>query len=608
MQKAQTPTALPLLALPIQRDDKGGVGQPLAAQLSHIEQAGLIQRAEPEPDLAYRFKHALTQESAYRSFLHRAVREVHRRVAETYESLYPDQLDEYAALLAAHYAEAGDESKTLVFSRRAAERASRVHANPEAFIHLSRALEMAQRTSADASTVQDIFTRRGRVLELMGRYADAEENYEAMEKWARRHRHPSMELASLIPRAIMHAIPTAQIDFPRAQVFIERALALAERLDDHAAQARVYWSRMLLNNFSGHFEQAIADGEKSIALARQFDLREQLAYSLNDITRAMYSSGAFEAAPAYLAEAQALWRELGNQPMLADSLSTAALGLVLTGHPREGVALAREANEISRSIGNAWGISFSAEVLANTYLELGLLTESLAAAEEAIAFGEQAGFLDPQVNGRALLALSLAQFGALERGEQIIAEALKCAKGEGGEGESAPRVVLAYLQILRGDYDLAEKALASISQQTGGENSPYYYVFAYTHLELALARREYDRVIQLVDQTAELLARFHYGVHEVLSFKARALAAMGHSEEAIALLERVATMAEETGTRRRLWTIYAELYKLEDKRGNTVSAQRWRERAREEIQFLADRCPDDVRVTFLELPAVREMT
>ncbi len=387
--------------------------------LPQLESAQLIHHLD-DSEPTYEFRHILVHEASYASLLFRKRREIHRRVAEAIEQSRPDQLEQNAAILAQHYAEAGDDAKTLVYSRRAAERASRVHANPEAFIHYSRALEIAQRTSAELSIVQDIFTRRGRVLELMGQYGEAHENYEAMEKWAQQHQSPSMELASLIPRAIMHSIPTAQIDFPRAQVFIERALVLAERLDDHAARARVYWSRMLLDNFSGHFDQAIADGEKSIAIARQFDLQEQLAFSLNDLARALYSTGDFEAASAYLAEARALWRELGNQPMLADNLSTAAFGLVLTGHPGEGVALAREASEISRSIGNAWGISFSAEMLANTYLELGLLTESLAAAEEAIAFGEQAGFLDPQVNGRGLLALSLAQFGAIERAEKLI--------------------------------------------------------------------------------------------------------------------------------------------------------------------------------------------
>ena len=76
----------------------------LDAQLTQLEQAEIVRRAN-EPDLAYLFKHAMTQETAYASLLNKARRDIHVQVAQAIEMQYADRLDEYAALLAQNLAE-----------------------------------------------------------------------------------------------------------------------------------------------------------------------------------------------------------------------------------------------------------------------------------------------------------------------------------------------------------------------------------------------------------------------------------------------------------------------------------------------------------------------
>jgi predicted ATPase len=77
----------------------------LKSQLDQLENVQLVRRL-PEEELAYLFKHALTQESAYESILLKKRREIHRFVAEAYEQLYAERLDEIAALLTQHFAQA----------------------------------------------------------------------------------------------------------------------------------------------------------------------------------------------------------------------------------------------------------------------------------------------------------------------------------------------------------------------------------------------------------------------------------------------------------------------------------------------------------------------
>ncbi len=116
----------------------------LTAQLEQLENAQLVRRL-PEEDLAYLFKHALTQESAYGSLLLKKRREIHCRVAEAYEQLYPERLDDLASLLAYHYAEAGDDAKTVEYAIRAGDYASRVYAWVEARSHYAHALRTLDR-------------------------------------------------------------------------------------------------------------------------------------------------------------------------------------------------------------------------------------------------------------------------------------------------------------------------------------------------------------------------------------------------------------------------------------------------------------------------------
>ena len=112
----------------------------LGVILTNIESAQLIRRID-EPDLAYLFKHALVQDTAYESLLKHDRKGLHRAVAKALERAYPDQLDEFASQLAWHYAEAGDDEKTCEYAARAAEADRRVFADPEARLHYAQALD-----------------------------------------------------------------------------------------------------------------------------------------------------------------------------------------------------------------------------------------------------------------------------------------------------------------------------------------------------------------------------------------------------------------------------------------------------------------------------------
>ena len=81
----------------------------LAENLKRLETAELVRELN-EPESAYLFKHALIQDTAYTSLLKKDRKEQHRQVGETLEQLYPDHLDDNAALLA-HYTRAANAAR-----------------------------------------------------------------------------------------------------------------------------------------------------------------------------------------------------------------------------------------------------------------------------------------------------------------------------------------------------------------------------------------------------------------------------------------------------------------------------------------------------------------
>jgi serine phosphatase RsbU (regulator of sigma subunit) len=102
------------------------------SQLSTLESAGLIRLAQFEPDLEYLFRHTLVQDAAYATLLTSDRKRLHQEVGEAIEHLYPERLNEYAAMLARHFEQAGNDQHALEYFSRAGDAALASYANQEA--------------------------------------------------------------------------------------------------------------------------------------------------------------------------------------------------------------------------------------------------------------------------------------------------------------------------------------------------------------------------------------------------------------------------------------------------------------------------------------------
>ena len=109
------------------------------------------------PDLAYIFKHAVTQEVAYNLMLFSQRRQLHQAVAEWIEENYEKNIEAYYALLAHHWSQAAETSevqdnehallKAVEYLDKAGEEAMQNYANQEVIQFFTQALELDEKLS-----------------------------------------------------------------------------------------------------------------------------------------------------------------------------------------------------------------------------------------------------------------------------------------------------------------------------------------------------------------------------------------------------------------------------------------------------------------------------
>jgi tetratricopeptide (TPR) repeat protein len=583
---------------------------PVAMNLLQLEVADLVRRLPDEPELAYLFKHALVQDAAYASLLKTDRKQLHLAVGETLERLYAGQHEEIAAVLADHFAQGGDTRRARGYYTQAGDAALGRYAVREAADLYAHALELDD-DGGDRAWRLHVYTTRGRALELAGDYHAALEHYRAMEQTAQAGGDNALLLAALLARATIRSTTTPVMDTARAVELLDQALVIARRMGDRPAEARILWNLMLACKFSGRASQGLVYGEQSLAIARELGLREQLAFTLNDLgMHAHLDLGQLRRALERTEEATPLWRELGNQPMLADNLCGIALIAYTAGDLPRVLAAAEEALRVSSATGNLWCQAYARWPLGGAYYEQGRLALAIEVLEESVRLAEQGGNTSSMVGAGTLLTLAYSAVGAAPQALAAGRRALAHADQHLADWRTWPLGALVNAHLLAGDVEAAAAARAtSRLGRPGGYRQHMFLVVATLGLadvELALAQGQAQRA---VEDARDLLAWLPLDKPNGLGtamqqMLGRAWLAAGRVDEAEAALGTARAEAEALGARRMLWELLAAQAACAARRGDAPGAAALRTQARAEVEAIAAQC-GPWRATFLARPDVR---
>lgn len=427
--------------------------------LDELQAAGLIL---PYKGLHFTFDHTLTMEVAYRTMGEVRYRLLHRRVAETLETMYHNRLDVVAGLLASHFTKGNLPKRAAFYAFRAGLLATKVAAWTEAIALYEQAL---------ASDIEDQL--RAAVLRALGHtyiqnglFAKASDTLLSSVRLAHELNDLVMletaHLAlnqSLYPQArYQEAIRLAQ-DLRQsgppalaatAEFMWGTALALESRFPaeaaDHLREAerllnqREAYQRVLnvamvkyqqagVFGQQGEFIQAVALYREALALEEQYpgslDLqRHILLYNnlgyylhlLNDPQAADYAHAGLILAQqkGSLSHQPYLFSTLGEIALAADDLDTAEQ------HFTEGLALAQRLNIPERLA----GLTANLGLVARRRGDTGLAIERLSRAQEQ-ADSMGAGHLTARIR------IWLAPLLPPERGLALLHEARAIAESGG---------------------------------------------------------------------------------------------------------------------------------------------------------------------------------
>jgi DNA-binding CsgD family transcriptional regulator/tetratricopeptide (TPR) repeat protein len=255
--------------------------------------------------VGYTFRHELARLAVRESLTPQRRLELDRRLLAALRSrpVVPEMLSR----LAHHADAAGDQDAVLEYAQAAARRATLLGAHREAFAHYSRALRYADvLPDAERARLHEAYAKECHSVGDMERAIAARRA--AVDIW-RRLGEPLKQGENLC-RLMVSYIGGGCHD-AEAKVVTQAAIELLEPLGPSAQLALAYRTRAALHMFQRDNADAIAWGERAVALAREFDDRETLISSLNVIGSAMLLAGDEANGIRHLEQSLELSREAG---------------------------------------------------------------------------------------------------------------------------------------------------------------------------------------------------------------------------------------------------------------------------------------------------------
>jgi predicted ATPase len=544
----------------------------LKGQLQTLAAQDFTWLEEPEPNLAYRFKHVLTQEAAYQTLLFAQRRALHGAVAGWYEHTFGSsefsdppaqnsqlrthnsELGPYFPLLAHHYRQAEDSRRERYYARLAGIQAADQYANAEAVAFFTRALELTP--EEDLVARYDLLFEREAAQELLGAREAQARDLAALAEIAetlgdnRRRAEIARSRARYAERvgniAEMRVIAAQAVAFAEAsgdpQVAIraydqwtwaciragayseaceraESGLRLARATGDRSGEAQMLTALGCSHAEAEHYSTAQACLEQSLRIFRELSRQRGESVALGNLGDIMIMQGDYGAARAYFEQALRLYRMTGdrrNEGWILGSLGMAAMQL---GDYAAARAYHEQAREIARATGDRQTESLS-------LTDLALVAHQLGDHALALEHGQRARDLAPstfvQIRSLIVLGHALAGLGCLAEAAARYGEARGLAEHAG----------------LRSKIDEAGAGLARVALECGDLGE------ALAHVE-AIVEHLKDRTFGGADEPLRIFLTCYRVLRAAADPRADGVLSMGFE----LLHARAAKLADESSRR-----------------------------------------------------------
>jgi tetratricopeptide (TPR) repeat protein len=463
--------------------------------LAHLQAAEFLYETRLFPDLEYTFKHALTHEVAYGSFLHERRRGLHARIVEAIEQLHGDRLAEHVERLAYHAFPGEQWERAVGFLRQAGAKATARTAYREAAAGFEQALIALGHLPETCEML-----RQGIDVRF-----DLRSSLQALgEQRVFEHLRDAERLASVLGDQARLGWASAYLsqylwwmgDGVQAEALGQRALTIALSLGDFALQvvATFFLGEGSFN--VGNYRRAIDYCQRNVAMLEREQAYERLGLTglPSVLSRAwlawsLAECGEFAEVMVHANDACSI-AEAAGQPY---SLAAACLGAGQVQLIRGAVVQAIPLLERAAGLCKTWNLRvilpMTAGVLGLAYALCGRVAEALPVLEEGEAQAPQVRIFDTSMATTAL-GTGYLLAGRMDEAAGISSRAAELAAQRGFRGSQA--------------------RLSQLLGEISARRDPP---------EVALAEDHYRRALALAAQLGmrPLLAQCHLGLGALYS-------------------------------------------------------------------------------------------
>ncbi|MBS3816481.1 MAG: tetratricopeptide repeat protein [Candidatus Thermoplasmatota archaeon] len=352
----------------------------------------------------YEFDHSKIREVLYSRLNEELRQEYHRMVAESYEELYEDDIDEVIENIGHHYYKAED-LRGVKYLVDLGDKAKKAYSNEEAEQFYKHALSLIEGDEVEAS--KRVYVGLGEVYGRLGKYDDALESYQDVLEIVEEDKKRAGlygEIAGLLDE---------KGKYEGSLKHVEKGLSLVGKKDVERGKLlnRKGWVFMRM----GDYDRALEVFKEERDFAEERGEEKERAQSLHDMGSVYLREGDDEKAEDLLQKAIHVREEIEDTKGLSESLNNLGIIYYNKGDLAKVLEYYERCLEIEEEIGDKHGIALSLVNIGNIYSDKGELDEALDYYEQSLEIEEEIGDKRGIATSLNNIALIYSEKGELDR-------------------------------------------------------------------------------------------------------------------------------------------------------------------------------------------------
>lgn len=464
----------------------------------------------------YRFDHTKIREVLYNEINSELRTEYHRIIAESYEKLYQDNIEQYREHIGHHYLLAGDE-RGIDHLIQLGEKAKNDYANEEAEQFYGDALSLIG--DKDTERAKTAHKDLGDVYMVVGRYEKALTNY----KIALNLTEDDLERAELYGN--IGGTLRMMGEYDDALEFVDKGISLTGEND--VERCRLLYKKGWMFVRQGEYDEAIRVFDEERKLARRLGEDKERGQALHDLGTVYYHKGEYDEAEKYFLEAIKFRRETGDVEGLSASFNNLGLVYKNQGDLEKALKHYEKCLKIAEEIG---GKSTIAMALNN----IGVIHKNKGDLKKALDYYEQTLDIKREIGDKYGIAMALNNIGIILSIQGDLDEAMNY-----------------YERTIEIQKEIGEKYGIAMSHSNMGENY-------FDRGECNEALEHFRMSMEIAEEIGErwLCIYNMCGMAETLVKKKEIKKAEENAAEALDIALDIGAIVEEGMSRRTLGIVY----------------------------------------------------